>query len=658
MGRPTRVSLETKEAIDDIQVAFEDAKRGLIQAKRSISFSTGQGTELESVLKQFVQQDLAGPVTDINDHYYLVTTSASSKKITGDLLATLEAVRNGSPETLVRDQPKSIVSTYNEIMATVNRLVRDAGTPLDQVGLHNLLGKTRVIIIDLDPDSPLEQAVVLGLQCAGYSAPSEMWGKLISDCLEWARRRHTVDLATISQHYEHLKMPVDTKADPAKRRHIEVTLAGDGFEVGRELVIAKAQSDVPMLAKGTVGILELYRFDEDCKPRVQFTKDKLILGNGEELDLWGRFATWAGVERFLDEEVDRFKDEEVLIVPCNSDENFEEGLCAQTHRKALETAASQRDGTKCVHCELPVTSSMSPVVEFGDGNNLVFGLSHRECLLPSDRVMGRADHPLFNDHPELINFDVNAWFNSAHSGQGVFAAINLSGQRVAPVVWGGVPSHEEKAGGFVVVSVLEDGTEQITWKRGKVHRFTRPNAEKFAAKLTDSIVEARKAGDPLCYSDQSRAFSTKSLLTQQLGGKERITSISRAEARAYDARDAARYQTIGNWYAPLIVLRDSENLELLCLTNAIPAISDPLTLGRHIENWRNAGFEIPDYRIESLLTDDQVDHLIDTTVGSGVGVIIDPIFSETGELELLRGHPIYPLSIIEQQASESAKNQT
>jgi hypothetical protein len=166
--------------------------------------------------------------------------------------------------------------------------------------------------------------------------------------------------------------------------------------------------------------------------------------------------------------------------------------------------------------------------------------------------------------------------------------------------------------------------------------------------------KANGNGDPLCYSDQSRAFSTRSILTRQLGSREKIQRIVDVQVRLYDAKEAARYPGPRSWYAPLLVLRDAETLTPLVLSNAIPAISDPLTLGRHLENWANAGYAIPSYKIESLLTDTQVDQLIDMATTDGLGVIIDPLLSEDGEAELVHGHPIYPLALLEHEHASGA----
>jgi len=529
-GQPTAISMETNEAIDDLQVSFANGPRSMMQAKRSLSFSTLPNSELASVFEQFVVQSLQA-AGDESDDYCLVTSSDASKRITGDMKAALDAARTASQTAFERDQPKAIVCTYNELLGLVREIqVRLVGSA-DDVWARALLAKSSVIVLDIDPHSSLEQAIVMALHSSGYTAPFEMWGKIVADCLEWARRRLTIKLRDIEQSYSHLRAPVAASLPPARPEYLRIELTSEGFEVGRELVVARALTDLPFMKKGTIGVIEFYRFDDNCRPRLKFRENRMVLGNGAELELWARLATWVGVERFIAENEARLAGEEMVIVPMNMDDDLEKGLCAATHRHSLDAAAKGRNSILCVHCELPVTESMCPIVEFGEGNDLCFGLSHRECVVPSDRILGRADSDLFRENPELVNFDINAWFRAAHRGHGVFFSIEASRQAISPVIWGGTPSHEDASGKYMVVSVLDDGTEELVCKRGRVQRFTKQHAEEFTESLGQWVQQSRAAGDPLSYSDQSRAFSRRSILLQQLGGKEKIHAISAVAAR-------------------------------------------------------------------------------------------------------------------------------
>jgi hypothetical protein len=96
-----------------------------------------------------------------------------------------------------------------------------------------------------------------------------------------------------------------------------------------------------------------------------------------------------------------------------------------------------------------------------------------------------------------------------------------------------------------------------------------------------------------------------------------------------------------------MILRHATTLNPIALDNAVPALSDPLSLGRFLANWRNAGFELPPHEIDVLLTDADVDAFFETFVGKDVGVIFNPVLSDDGNAELVRGSPVYPIASLE-----------
>jgi hypothetical protein len=651
-GTPIRIACETGEAIDDLQLYFDNGRRILAQAKRSLSFSTAPGSELYSVLAQFVLQHVA--TDDALDEFCLITSSSASKRVTGDMLAALNAARECSSEVFERDQPKAVVETLNALIDAVHDLLLEARPNATVKESRAILLKVRLVVIDIDPHSSLEQALVLILSAAGYSAPSELWGKLIANSLEWARNRQTIELSSLKTTYAHLKsLPPETAAS-IEHQILKYEFSAETVAVAREIAIGRALTD-DLVPSGTVVVLELYRFDDECHSRVEFTNEHLILASNVKVELWGRFATWVGLERYVDENIDLLNCEEIIVLPINSDDDFETSLCATAHRRALQVAAARRPMFHCIHCEKPVSSSMSPFVEFGEGDGLVVGLTHRECLRLSDRILGLADSGFFRNYPELMNFDVNGWFQAAHSGHGVFKAIRASGEAVPITTWGGTPTHEARLGAYVVVSVLEDGTEELCTKRGLVQRFTRQHADEFAGTLRSHTAQAAQSGNPLCYSDQSRAFGNKSTLLKLLGGKEKLLSIVGVEVRTFDAQEAARYPNPGSWYAPLLVLRDATSLDVFALGDAVPALSDPLALGQFLANWRNAGFDLPNYEIELLLTDAEADSFFERFAGSDVGVILDPVLSEDGNANLLRGSRVYPVQQLKKRRGPNGK---
>ena len=107
------VGFETAEEIDDINIRLLDGRRIYIQAKANLVFSLVQTGELVSVLQQFEAQDAKQP-NDL-DVFVIATSSRSSKKISNDLRAALEAFRTSPEHDFFRDQPKVITEIIIEI---------------------------------------------------------------------------------------------------------------------------------------------------------------------------------------------------------------------------------------------------------------------------------------------------------------------------------------------------------------------------------------------------------------------------------------------------------------------------------------------------------------------------------------------------------------
>src|SRR5439155_4317421 len=119
----------------------------------------------------------------------------------------------------------------------------------------------------------------------------------------------------------------------------------------------------------------------------------------------------------------------------------------------------------------------------------------------------------------------------AQRGQGALARRQAFPKN-AVLAWSG-PASSVSPGDYLVECRLAGGESVFFHERGRIHRLTRAEAEDAVAMITARIKTAREAGDPLCFSDQSRAFGSRSTLLQLLGGSEKLVEIERAEAVAF-----------------------------------------------------------------------------------------------------------------------------
>jgi hypothetical protein len=196
----------------------------------------------------------------------------------------------------------------------------------------------------------------------------------------------------------------------------------------------------------------------------------------------------------------------------------------------------------------------------------------------------------------------------------------------------------------VEISLLGGGQEIVT-QRNDVRRFSKADANRFVSRLNESFETARERGDPFCYTDQSKAFGPRSLLLEQLGGKERIVPVGEARARLYDRRFSARYARPGHWYAPLLYLRGLTTGEPVAVLDTVLLLSDPLKLGHFLENWMEAGIHVSDYETMNILTDAEFDEFMRWIEARGWAAIIDPVLNPS-DGTLVSGLPIRSLESV------------
>ncbi len=629
------ISFETTEPIDDINVETVNGQYMYFQAKATIDYSVAENSELRAVFEQFTRQYEENK--DVIDKLALVTTGRSSRKVIYDLRAGLDAFRDGDEGRFRKDQPKALVGIVDELLKMVGELREKAGQRADCDVEKAVLRHAFVFIVDLENADALGQSVLLILQSRHFAAPAAFWGKIVSDCIAHAKARHTVTIEQARADYERFRVVKgELPRDPSDDL-IRVEFGDRDFPVGREVVLGRLSSGVRDLRAG-LAIFEFYRFDNDCIERIRFSEGKCILQNGLEIELIRRTATFDGLSRLIAADPSLIGEEQVAIAGINSDEDFEVGLCAETHRARLRSAAlNNKRPLQCIHCGSPVSELSAPMIEVTHGTNLIVGLSHLRCLEPEDRVIGRVQSKFFEEYSALINFDVNGWFRAAHGGQIAFANADYLHAEKFVMLWGGRRA-SVNAGQFVVEMQLQGGGSEIVTIRNGVQRFLKTEAGAFADDL-NSWIGKQESTDALCYSDQTKAFGPRTLLLKQIGGREKIVPVARAQVRRYDQRFAARYSRPGSWYAPLMFVRSFETELPLRILGAAVLLTNPLEFANYLANWKGAGVPVHSYETASLLTDAVVDDFMAEMEEMGCPVIIDPLLVSDSSTRFVAGVP-------------------
>jgi hypothetical protein len=633
-----QIGFETTEAVDDINILLVSNACIYIQAKAVITYSVSSNGELRSVLEQFAAQH-----TSRTDRLVLVTTTRSSKKVVFDLRTALDAFRIAPEKEFFRDQPRALTEIVSELRAVLTEILAEgaAESDLSLSSVDEIIRKMRVVTLDVEHDDPLEQAVILLLESRKYLASAAVWGKLIADCVNYGRRRISIEIGTIEADYQKFRTDDDEHKAEVTEEFLKVTFQHMDISTGRDVALCYSTGDDSPFPEGYI-IVETYRFDEDCKERLKYDDDFVTFSAGFKASLLRRAATYVGMTRVLTLSPDLVGDNTVTILPINSEEDFEESSCANIHRERLQRAAEANPHPlRCVHCGRPVFSAKASLVELPPLNEPTVGLSHNECLRPSDRVIGIAENEFVQSHPELVNFDANAWYSAVYGGQIAFANMQLlADAQQASILWGGLEPQGPE-GAFVVEISLQGGGREIVTRRNGVHRFSRAEADAFALQLNDQF-ESAKSDDPFCYTDQSKAFGPRSQVLRQIGTREKIIPVVQARVRQYEENFAARYARPGQWYAPLLYLRDRATGEPFMSKDTVFMLTDPLKLATYLDNWREAGLDIPEYETTLLRSDHEFDEFMRWNEGRECRAIVNPLLDpSTGEL--LSGHPIMSL---------------
>jgi hypothetical protein len=330
--------------------------------------------------------------------------------------------------------------------------------------------------------------------------------------------------------------------------------------------------------------------------------------------------------RLIEERPELVAGKELGIVKLDEEEDLEASPSAQAHRQRLENALRQNPRPLlCVHCGEAVWEPVAQVVEVGGNQQPTVGLLHERCLRPNDRVVGAAKMPIAEKHPELVNFDVNAWFHAAHEGQRTFS--NLHTIRTSPIshlLWNG-SQPQGPLGQYLIEVQLQDGGFEIVTRRNHLHRFTLAEAQKFAAELNVQFQAQREQGDPICYTDESKGFGQRSILFAQFGVREKMREVSTARVRPFEQRLVAAFARPGKWYAPVLYLRHRPSGAPSGLAGAILLLTDPLSVKSHLDNWLAAGLAMEEYELVALLSDEAFDDFMRWADERDLFVVVDAV---------------------------------
>ncbi|MDV7341107.1 hypothetical protein RYZ26_15980 [Terasakiella sp. A23] len=634
----SEINFEVSLDVDDLNLVMVSGRHLNIQIKRALSFSLTEESDLTKTLTQFVKQFSRNKTA--NAEFALIASTDSSRKISQDMRIALEAIRSGSEENFRRDQSSSLIQVLDSLIEKINDISEANSLGLSHEDIINLLRKTYVMPLNIIEGGDLEQAIILLLKNANFSSPPLLWGKILSDCTDYSSKRRSLTSEYIREKYSCFKNETTEQEDTIDNSEFfDVVLPEYNFSVGREVVLCEPHDDwldEGYTKENTVFLIEFYRFDEECNERIQFFDGKCRLGDGSEANVISRQATYAGMERFIENNRDLIGDKELRIIPNNSEEDFDANECAKKYKARIKNALDKNaHPSKCIHCGEGIDSNDCLIAERHFDGELEVGLLHPYCLKPDDRIMGTIQSELFEQYASLKGFDAGKWFENIERGQGAFINEKIFREQ-SMMLWAG-PEDQGPHQTYTAEFLLDDGTSEFAFKRGKLQLITRAKGEVITTTFNEKIKKQLDLGDPLCMSDQSIAFGPYNMLTQQIGASENLREITEVRLKKVTPDISKHHDEWKNWYAPLMYFWLPGVDELLSISGHVILLTQPLKLDRFLKNWEKIGLELPEYELKIISDDKEFDHFAEAVFRLTDILLIDPLFKAGDEPELLSG---------------------
>lgn len=617
--------VESALAIDDV-VIIGRSHRALIQAKTTVSMSSSENSTYADVLRQFVNHHVREGRE--GDAYILATSIQSSSRIVLDLTRLVESARLSA--SALEDNP--LTQAEEEVLKNTRTLIlaflADAG--IGSPSEDDFLGVfRRMHVLPLDFEAPrgrdLNSALML-LRGKALIESQLLWSTLLQLCSALATDRGSIDKAGLMSRLGHNVNREGVAKTLLDEATLEV-LTPEDPSVGKDLVAFYA----PGKENTRIIVAASPRFDNDGSKITKFTRDGVKYRDGTVQPIIFRSATLKGAVRFLAENQNLKGDREVVIIENWMKESFESNTWSKAHKSFLRTSFEiSSNKLICLVCGNPVSEDRAHVVEIDEeGLAPAAGITHKRCQYPGLRILGELQSPLFAYYKALRDFDFNRWIAAAQKGHSVLTTSVVQG--VATVLWNSrLPGHPR--GSWCVKIDTNDGGSHYVSNRGKVLRFSEELAQGEAADFQQWIEEAAAAGDPLCVSEDRQYFAQQSLLLEKLARGTTILQCVGASEMPFNRAIDRAYSTAAEYYAPVVLLVVPERGDPVELAGAIVVLTNPLKILVFLENWREAGFDVPSIAAEVIETDEKFDRIVGDAIGAEYRVLVDPLFDGSGNL--------------------------
>lgn len=626
-GLVTRVAFETADCIDDIVLTHENSK-SYIQVKRKLSFSKREGSEFYKVVDQFVRQFKFSQNT--NDSFVLITSSDSSNTLSKELRKITKSCRLS--KLAVKENPltKLEKSTYDGLLSCIKSSAEKNGyAEFSQKEILQLVKQIHVVILDVEQDGAYEKALLATLENRFVVSSILVWKLLISQTLDWSKNRQSVDVGGVGKLFEKFRKVRSDKSDEKLDNYFKIEFEQDNYEIcsGREVVIVDSISP-----EFDFSIIELYRFDDNGNFRIKFHESYVEMGDGTKYKLYGRFSTYVGVERFLQDNP-KFKNAKLLFVPINSDYAFDQCPVAKAYSdKVRKHILENNQATSCIHCQHGLTPPSLLVEVQEEGLPFDAGSIHYDCLRESDRILGVSKNEYFEESDALRDFDFNKWISLLPKSQGLWAGSDryFSGS-IQHIAWNSDPVGDAR-GAFCIKVLLKDGSHQYVSERGRVQRYNKNIAEDVCDRLNGWIADSIAENNPLCYSSDGNLQGVHNDLQEKSNAPLDLVECESFNVVKFTRGISVLHDKLNNFYAPLIAFVDKDSGDYLVCQQTMFLLTNPFDFKIYLKNWNDIGYTLDSFRFEIIESDKDFDSLMSRTMEHRIQVLVDPFFNSSKNL--------------------------
>jgi hypothetical protein len=634
-----KTHFETSQNIDDLNLTCANNKSIYLQIKRSLSLSTRDTSDFYKTTKQFIQEFIKNENT--KNYFGLITTSDASSKITSDLKKIVVSIKLSADAFKDNPLTESEKDTLDKFQSLFNIIYEELTKNKPTQELFEKFAKRVFVgIIDVETGHTVEIASQMLLKSIGFNRPELVWSILIKNSLLYAADRLSIDhdkLTEIFNRYISDDKAQKIEENPKDWFKTEIVAQGN-YPTGKEVLLIKSFID-----ELDYMIVELYRFKDDCQIKNTFYDNKIIITNEVEWEVVQRFATMTGLDRFIEENQEFYRDKKVAIIPANDIENVENDNCSKLHNSYLEELATKNENPLlCLHCGKQVNDKNALIVEIEDRDTIAaIGNVHKTCLRPIDRILGTIKIPGKEIDRHLENFDFKLWVNLIMNGQGMLNALKNSPQltygRTPVVAWNSNEEYDADYS-YCIKFILEDGSSSYSYQRSKIERLNKLQAEEHLELFNSVQKKQQELNDPWCVLSISKTAGPYSELLKIKKSEDVILEIKSAEIAKYSLLIAKAFDKDIQHYAPLCIVKDRESETFVNLSNVVPLISDPLRFSDHYDNWKKIGFDLSEIDLKIIKNDKDFDYYMRMIFGDNMVPIIDPLFDKN--FQLISGFPI------------------